>query len=192
MSVPNCCFWSKPTKIKSWQRRVPKLVLFFSFSKKSTFTRGPQFIVYLKSTLFTPPLPQLKLILCTTFAFFFILIFFFFVSWPAMALGCGTKCAKLLLLIFNTVFWTSGIILFSLGIFFLSESDRSLLFRLFEIEPFKYALPQLLSWSLIVIGIMVFFVGLCGCCGVLKDGKFLLFLVNIASVNRTFVVITDH
>ncbi|XP_053206364.1 CD151 antigen-like [Panonychus citri] len=93
-----------------------------------------------------------------------------------MALSCGAKCAKLLLLIFNAIFWSSGIIFFSLGIFFLVEDERSLLFGLFANQTTSYALPQYLAWASIAIGSAIFIIGFCGCCGALKDLRFLLIL----------------
>lgn len=98
-----------------------------------------------------------------------------------MALSCGAKCAKLLLLIFNAVFWASGVVLFSLGIFFLVEDDRSLLFSLFADETTSYALLQYLAWTFIALGATIFVVGLCGCCGAVKENRWLLYLVRLIS-----------
>lgn len=95
-----------------------------------------------------------------------------------MALSCGAKCAKLLLLIFNAVFWCSGIILFAIGLFFLVEDDRTLLFKLFADESTSYALLQYLAWSFLAIGIAVFVVGFCGCCGALRDSRWMLIVVS--------------
>lgn len=95
-----------------------------------------------------------------------------------MALSCGAKCAKLLLLIFNAVFWSSGIILFAIGLFFLVEDDRTLLFKLFADESTSYALLQYLAWSFLAIGIAVFVVGFCGCCGALRDSRWMLIVVS--------------
>ena len=94
-----------------------------------------------------------------------------------MALSCGAKCAKLLLLIFNAVFWSSGIILFAIGLFFLVEDERTLLFKLFADESTSYALLQYLAYSFVGIGVSILVVGFCGCCGALKDSRWLLLLV---------------
>ncbi|RWS25867.1 CD9 antigen-like isoform X1 [Leptotrombidium deliense] len=97
----------------------------------------------------------------------------------AMALSCGAKCAKLLLLVFNAILWASGIILFALGVFLLVEDDRSLMFKLFASKTTSYALPQYLAWSFVAIGAAIFFIGFCGCCGALRESRWLLLLYSI-------------
>lgn len=94
-----------------------------------------------------------------------------------MALSCGAKCAKLLLLIFNAVFWSSGIILFAIGLFFLVEDERTLLFKLFADASTSYALLQYLAYSFVGIGVSIIVIGFCGCCGALRDSRWLLLLV---------------
>ena len=96
-----------------------------------------------------------------------------------MALSCGAKCAKLLLLIFNAVFWASGIILFAIGLFFLVEDERTLLFKLFADASTSYALLQYLAYSFVGIGVSIIVIGFCGCCGALKDSRWLLLLVRV-------------
>lgn len=103
-----------------------------------------------------------------------------------MALSCGAKCAKLLLLVFNAILWSSGIILFAIGLFFLVEDDRTLLFKLFADESTSYALLQYLAWAFLGLGISVFFIGFCGCCGALRESRWLLILVSInQSINES-------
>ena len=93
-------------------------------------------------------------------------------------LSCGARCGKLLLLVFNAIFWSSGIILFAIGLFFLVEDDRSLLFKLFADESTSYALLQYLAWAFLALGISVFVVGFCGCCGVVKESRWVILLVS--------------
>lgn len=94
-----------------------------------------------------------------------------------MALSCGAKCAKLLLVVFTAIFWASGIVLFAIGLFFLVEDDRSLLFKLFADESNGYALLQYLAWAFLGIGAGIFFIGFCGCCGALRESRWLLIMV---------------
>ncbi|KAI1296512.1 Antigen -like protein [Halotydeus destructor] len=96
-----------------------------------------------------------------------------------MALSCGAKCAKLLLVIFNAIFWASGVIIFSIGLFFLVEDERTLLFKLFADESTSYALIQYLAWAFVALGSAIFIIGLCGCCGALKESKWLLIMYFI-------------
>ncbi|XP_054159913.1 CD151 antigen-like [Oppia nitens] len=96
-----------------------------------------------------------------------------------MALSCGAKCAKLLLIIFNSVFWASGVVLFALGIFFLVEDERSSLFKLFVVEKYNYALLQMLAWAFIVIGSGIALIGFCGCCGAVKENRWILIIYSL-------------
>lgn len=99
-------------------------------------------------------------------------------------LSCGARCGKLLLLVFNAVFWSSGIILFAIGLFFLVEDDRSLLFKLFADESTSYALLQYLAWAFVALGVAIFVVGFCGCCGVIKESRWVILLVSDALLFR--------
>jgi hypothetical protein len=96
-------------------------------------------------------------------------------------LSCGAKCLKLLLLIFNTLFWLSGLLLFSLGIFVLIEDERALQYKLFTSGASSYALHQYLAMVFIGIGVSIFVVGFCGCCGALMDSRPLLLVVRVSS-----------
>lgn len=93
-------------------------------------------------------------------------------------LSCGAKCLKLLLLVFNTVFWFSGLLLFSLGIFVLIEDERSLQYKLFTSGTAGYALQQYLAMVFIGIGVAILVIGFCGCCGALMDSRPLLMVVS--------------
>ncbi|KAH9399469.1 hypothetical protein TYRP_017881 [Tyrophagus putrescentiae] len=96
-----------------------------------------------------------------------------------MELSCGAKCAKLLLLVFNTLFWLSSVTLFALGVYFLVEDDRSALFRLFSLHKFNYALLQFLAWAFVFIGLGTFIVAFCGCCGTIKNNRYILVVYTI-------------
>ena len=79
------------------------------------------------------------------------------------------------MLVFNTVFWFSGLLLFCLGIFVLVEDERALQYKLFT-QTSSYALQQYLALVFIGIGASIFVIGFCGCCGSLMDSKSLLLL----------------
>ena len=82
------------------------------------------------------------------------------------------------MLVFNTVFWFSGLLLFCLGIFVLVEDERALQYKLFT-QTSSYALQQYLALVFIGIGASIFVIGFCGCCGSLMDSKSLLLLVSV-------------
>ena len=85
-------------------------------------------------------------------------------------ISCGAKCLKLLLLVFNTVFWFSGLLLFCVGIFIIVEDERALQYKLFT-QTSSYALQQYLALVFIGIGASIFVIGFCGCCGKCEDIK---------------------
>lgn len=90
-----------------------------------------------------------------------------------MALTCGAKCAKALLITFNFIFWLSGLALIGLGAYLLIDEHRSTLFRLFRVDD-NYALPQYLAYALIGTGLLVLLFGFFGCCGAVKESRCLL------------------
>ncbi|XP_035222235.1 CD151 antigen-like isoform X2 [Stegodyphus dumicola] len=90
-----------------------------------------------------------------------------------MALSCGAKCAKGVLITFNLVFWLSGCALIAFGIFILIEEEKSTLFRLFQVDD-NYAHIQYLAFAFIGIGGLVFIVGFFGCCGAMQENKCML------------------
>ena len=77
---------------------------------------------------------------------------------------------------------SSGIIIFSLGIFFLVEDERSSLFKLFAVEKYNYSLLQFLAWSFVAIGSAKFVIGFAGCCGAVKENRWLLIIVRMILV----------
>ncbi|XP_064482639.1 CD151 antigen-like [Ornithodoros turicata] len=90
-----------------------------------------------------------------------------------MALTCGAKCAKALLITFNFIFWLSGLALIGLGAFLLIDEHRSTLFRLFRVDG-NYALLQYLACALVGTGLLVLLIGFLGCCGAIKENRCLL------------------
>lgn len=90
-----------------------------------------------------------------------------------MAVGCGAKCAKALLIIFNLIFWLSGCALLGLGIWILLDGDRAAMFDLIS-KNGDIALMKYLAYGLVAIGGFVLIVGFIGCCGALQESKCLL------------------
>ncbi|KAG0424618.1 hypothetical protein HPB47_028174, partial [Ixodes persulcatus] len=90
-----------------------------------------------------------------------------------MALTCGAKCAKALLITFNFIFWLSGLALIGLGAYLLIDEHRSTLFRLFRVDD-NYAPPQYLAFALVGTGLLVLLIGFFGCCGAIKESRCLL------------------
>ncbi|KAG8184081.1 hypothetical protein JTE90_025391 [Oedothorax gibbosus] len=96
-----------------------------------------------------------------------------------MALGCGAKCAKGVLITFNLIFWLSGCALIAFGIYILIEEEKTSMFRLFTEggDPEtsnSYAHLQYLAFAYIGIGGLVFIVGFFGCCGAMQENKCML------------------
>jgi len=100
-----------------------------------------------------------------------------------MADGCGPKCAKMMLIIFNIVFWLSGCALIAVGIWIIVDPSIVKILD-FVIEVSQDSLIKYAAYVLIAIGGFVFIVGFLGCCGAIKESKcmlgiyiFLLFVV---------------
>ncbi|XP_022244943.1 CD151 antigen-like [Limulus polyphemus] len=90
-----------------------------------------------------------------------------------MALGCGAKCAKVVLMTFNSIFWLSGAAMLGIGVYFLVDTDKVTLYRLFYTDG-DYALIQYLAYALIGVGGLVFVVGFFGCYGAIRENKCML------------------
>ncbi|XP_074659738.1 CD82 antigen-like [Tubulanus polymorphus] len=98
-----------------------------------------------------------------------------------MAVGCGAKCAKILLIVFNFVFWLSGAAILGVGIWL--RVDPGILQYLNIIQTEDQYL-SLASYILIGLGCFVFIVGFFGCCGAIKEsrcmlGMYIFFLVIV-------------
>lgn len=90
-----------------------------------------------------------------------------------MAIGCGAKCAKIILIIFNFVFWLSGAALLGIGIWLLVDPSIG---RFVEVIQLSAEDPYIKTGSYILIGIgaFIFIVGFFGCCGAIKESKCML------------------
>lgn len=90
-----------------------------------------------------------------------------------MAVGCGAKCAKAVLITFNFVFWLSGCALLALGIWLLVDPQKTVLFDLLTLDGHE-PMMQYLAYGMIGVGGFVLLVGVIGCCGALQENKCLL------------------
>ncbi|KAL4225545.1 hypothetical protein ACF0H5_016233 [Mactra antiquata] len=85
---------------------------------------------------------------------------------------CG-GCAKALLIVFNFIFWLSGAAILGVGIWMIVDKNIGSYFEVLNLDThdqfFKYA-----AYILIGLGVFVFLVGFCGCCGAIRGSKFLL------------------
>jgi len=90
-----------------------------------------------------------------------------------MAVGCGAKCAKFMLILFNIIFWLSGCAILGVGIWM--RVDRSILSNL-EVLAIDENDPLLVyaSYVLIGMGAAVFIIGFLGCCGAIKENRCML------------------
>lgn len=100
-----------------------------------------------------------------------------------MAVGCGAKCAKALLIIFNIIFWLSGCAILGVGIWMRVDPNVLNSLKVFNVDP-SDSLVEYAAYLFIALGAFVFLVGFLGCCGAIKENKcmlglyiFLLFLV---------------
>jgi len=112
-----------------------------------------------------------------------------------MALGCGAACARVILIIFNIIFWLSGAGMLALGLWMLFDPNISARLAFVGIagsaaqEAEGFSTSSLLEYAAYVIigvGAFVFIVGFFGCCGAIKQNKcmlgmyiFFLFLVML-------------
>lgn len=87
-----------------------------------------------------------------------------------MAVGCGAKCAKAMLIIFNIIFWLSGCALLGVGIWLRIDHGILKVMQLSQINQEDKVLDYA-AYLIIAIGAFVFLVGFLGCCGAIKENK---------------------
>jgi len=97
--------------------------------------------------------------------------------------GCGAACARIILIIFNIVFWLSGAAMLALGLWMLFDPDISARLSFVGVagsaadEAGGFSTGNLLQYAayvVIAVGGFVFIVGFFGCCGAIKQSKCLL------------------
>jgi len=89
-----------------------------------------------------------------------------------MALSCASKVVKFLLFAMNIIFWLTGAILLVIGIWILDSHSKAM--QYLHIANLNYGLVQAAAITLIIVGTVVFIIGLLGCCGVMKENQSLL------------------
>lgn len=84
-------------------------------------------------------------------------------------MDCGKNIGKCLFFIFNGVFWIVGICFLAIGIATLAPGKiHDIISQMGETQM------RTAGIVLVVVGSVSFFVGFAGCCGAIKDSKFLL------------------
>ncbi|XP_050409933.1 tetraspanin-18 [Patella vulgata] len=98
-------------------------------------------------------------------------------------MGFCMESARIMLIIFNFIFWLSGVALLGVGIWFLVDPNIAHYLEVvnFDIEgnALKYS-----AYILIAFGAFIFLVGFTGCCGAIRKSKcligfYLMFLVIV-------------
>lgn len=90
-----------------------------------------------------------------------------------MAVGCGAKCSKFLLIFFNIIFWLSGCVILGIGIWMTVDQSIVDNLKILTVEEDDPTL-QYAAYVLIAMGCFVFLVGFLGCCGAIKESKCML------------------
>jgi len=88
-----------------------------------------------------------------------------------MAIGCGAKLSKCILFVFNALFWISGLILIVTGTIYIATGGLKYLEDI--VQPDDKSITKLL-YVMIILGCIVFVIGFCGCCGAIRESRFLL------------------
>jgi len=100
-----------------------------------------------------------------------------------MAVGCGAKCAKAMLILFNIIFWLSGCALLGVGIWLRVDQQILRILGLADVAS-EQRMIEYASYLIIAVGAFVFLVGYLGCCGAMKENKcclglYIFFLVIV-------------
>lgn len=99
-----------------------------------------------------------------------------------MALGCGASCLKVLMFIFNGLFFVFGAALLGIGIWLKVDPNISEKFN--EIAVGTDDMFMAATIVVIVIGAMIFLIGFFGCCGACTENSCMLctFIVCISII----------
>lgn len=91
-----------------------------------------------------------------------------------MAAGCGAKCAKILLVTCNFIFWVAGVALLGLGIWIHVDHGKSHLYNLVTIDTVGPDAVNQFKYFIIGLGGVTSLVALLGCCGACKENRCML------------------
>jgi len=81
-----------------------------------------------------------------------------------MAIGCGAKCAKIILIVYNIVFLLSGLFLIGLGIWLVADGRVNNLVTL-TYNGTNSSLLRNAAIILITMGVLVVIISVLICCG---------------------------
>ncbi len=86
-------------------------------------------------------------------------------------IGCGLKCAKILIIFFNIILWITGAGLAALGVWFTIDDDFKKQSDLFQDSEL---FPEYFPYIMIAAGVLILMIGLIGCCGAVREHQTLL------------------
>lgn len=96
-----------------------------------------------------------------------------------MAAGCGASCAKMLLFIFNAVFFLCGAGMLAMGIWFIVAEENSYFTEILGGYDNSDPLLSVAAYVVIGVGGLIFIVGFLGCCGACMESKCMLIMYTI-------------
>lgn len=91
-----------------------------------------------------------------------------------MAIGCGLKCSKGVLISFNLLFWVTGCVFLVVGVWLILDSTKSHLFDLTSTDDISPKIIDYLAYFLLAIGCVIIVIGFFGCCASLYERRFML------------------
>lgn len=101
-----------------------------------------------------------------------------------MGIGTCYPCAKYLLLALNLFFWLSGAALIALGVYFLIRPEVQHAIHLFNFTILPLSSIEISAFFLIILGVIVFLIGLFGFCGAKRESRtcLILYIVLVTTV----------
>lgn len=115
-----------------------------------------------------------------------------------MGIGNCYPCAKYLLLVLNLFFWLSGAALVALGVYFLLRPDIQNVIHLFGITTLPLSSIEIIAIFIILVGIVIFLIGLFGFCGAQRESRTCLILYMVLVVTillaelALFIIVALH
>ncbi|XP_059157892.1 CD82 antigen-like [Physella acuta] len=89
-------------------------------------------------------------------------------------MGFFSGCARMLLIIFNLIFWLSGAAILGVGIWILVDPNFKDYMKVITDGTNDTEFLKVSAYILIGFGAFIFLVGFCGCCGAIRASKCLL------------------
>jgi len=96
-----------------------------------------------------------------------------------MSIGTCYPCAKYLLLVLNLFFWLSGAALIVLGVLSLLRPEVQQVIHLFNYTALPLSSIETSALFLILVGIIIFLIGLFGLCGAKRESRTCLILYMV-------------